>query len=645
MVSDSLRQNGGGTPERNSFGRDSNESVYLSITFTPGKTPAGWTETRTRERGHDLWPHPENPGLIADSDGYYDWAGRRLFLPDGSPDPDISGAYRYQTRPDLCDPNAPDSEPVSPRYEPMWLRHKPGDTWMIGGKPYDPDDPGPYGNPLWRPDRRTGRHRRGERPDPIPPWDWQDGDPEPPDFAATGIRWDAHDDWTPERIAASGKPEDGAGIIPERPAYKADRPSHDRTGQPPSLCDDITAYSGPGSNSADHIEPGWISGSCPDPDAFETDQPSRVRSNTDWAFIHRYSTDTGSVEPEIHDPGKADSDLPDRFPDRFPGRGNRHGRNVIRASDRFTSDRVSGSDPVSDGADDAENDQTRGERPWMPSERQRPTSRGPRPTPSRRPQFWDDQAQDQGRSAKPDRSNFRESTNEAEGGHGTWNTTGTVPHTQNSAGVEPAKAPTAEELYRFPGLRERAWADFLTDSRALYEEHLEPSAPDLRDRLAWFLHCVLWVLALGLIPAPQSNRTAPAPTGSTVHLPQPRTACATAQAATPGPARTLPEAARSEVSIGMAAAAFRAGAARGRQVARTAQPEPIAPRLPHLTFARQAGASAVPTPTAPGARAGQAFARWRPRSSEARPLPGAAQYIAKWERQFDLNDAFGRAVA
>jgi len=50
-------------------------------------------------------------------------------------------------------------------------RHRPGDTYLIGGKPYDPLDPGPW---LWnadadyRPDRRSGRHRRGELPDPIP---------------------------------------------------------------------------------------------------------------------------------------------------------------------------------------------------------------------------------------------------------------------------------------------------------------------------------------------------------------------------------------------------------------------------------------------------------------------------------------------
>lgn len=49
-------------------------------------------------------------------------------------------------------------------------RHRSGDTWLIGGKPHDPLDPGPWmWNPApdFQPDRRTGRHRRGELPDPI----------------------------------------------------------------------------------------------------------------------------------------------------------------------------------------------------------------------------------------------------------------------------------------------------------------------------------------------------------------------------------------------------------------------------------------------------------------------------------------------
>ncbi|WP_199044174.1 hypothetical protein, partial [Glycomyces salinus] len=72
----------------------------------------------------------------------------------------------------------PENDPSHPRYEPPHLRHRPGDTWQIGGKPFDIDDTGPYGNPLWRPDRRTGRHRRGELPDPLPPESAPEPEPE-----------------------------------------------------------------------------------------------------------------------------------------------------------------------------------------------------------------------------------------------------------------------------------------------------------------------------------------------------------------------------------------------------------------------------------------------------------------------------------
>ncbi|HEY1094446.1 MAG TPA: hypothetical protein VGE61_07065, partial [Glycomyces sp.] len=108
-----------------------------------------------------------------EGDGYYDWAGRRLFLADGEPDPMCPGAYRYQHNPACCDLEAPDSDPRSPRYEPMHLRHKPGDTWIIDtNRPYDPYDPGPYGSPGWYKDERTGRHRRDETPDPLPAEGW-----------------------------------------------------------------------------------------------------------------------------------------------------------------------------------------------------------------------------------------------------------------------------------------------------------------------------------------------------------------------------------------------------------------------------------------------------------------------------------------
>jgi hypothetical protein len=82
-------------------------------------------------------------------------------------DPDSPGAYRYD--PDSTDPTIRGSDPRSPRYEPPHLRHRPGDTWIIDrDRLHDPLDPGPYGSPGWYADKRTGRHRRGELPDPAP---------------------------------------------------------------------------------------------------------------------------------------------------------------------------------------------------------------------------------------------------------------------------------------------------------------------------------------------------------------------------------------------------------------------------------------------------------------------------------------------
>jgi hypothetical protein len=108
-----------------------------------------------------------------EGNGYYDWAGRRLFLVDGEPDPMCPGAYRYQHNPACCDLEAPDSDPRSPRYEPMHLRHRPGDTWIIDtNRPHDPFDPGPFGSPGWYKDERTGRHRRDESHDPLPAEGW-----------------------------------------------------------------------------------------------------------------------------------------------------------------------------------------------------------------------------------------------------------------------------------------------------------------------------------------------------------------------------------------------------------------------------------------------------------------------------------------
>ncbi|MDA1361705.1 hypothetical protein O1R50_18905 [Glycomyces luteolus] len=80
-------------------------------------------------------------------------------------DPNAPGAFRYDPEP--SDPTLPESDPRFPRYEPPHLRHRPGETWIIDReRPHVPLDPGSFGSPEWRPDTRTGRHRRGELPDP-----------------------------------------------------------------------------------------------------------------------------------------------------------------------------------------------------------------------------------------------------------------------------------------------------------------------------------------------------------------------------------------------------------------------------------------------------------------------------------------------
>lgn len=179
--------------------------------------PIGRNTQPDDPRHNRAYPHPENPGLIEQTDGFYDWAGRRLFLADGSPDPMTPGAYRYQTRPDLCDLTAHASDPASPYYEPPHLRHKPGDTWIIDrDRPHDPDDPGPFGSPDWRPDSRTGRHRRDELPDPIPPWEAAE-EAEESDAPEAGGEMPP---WRPRRrtSTAAQEPE------PEAPATPTGRP-------------------------------------------------------------------------------------------------------------------------------------------------------------------------------------------------------------------------------------------------------------------------------------------------------------------------------------------------------------------------------------------------------------------------------------
>ncbi|MDA1362673.1 hypothetical protein O1R50_23830 [Glycomyces luteolus] len=144
----------------------------------------------------------------SDQAGYYDWAGRRLFLADGEPDPTCPSAYRYQHHPACCDEEAPDSDPRSPRYEPMHLRHKPGDTWIIdANRPYDPFDPGPYGSPGWYKDERTGRHRRDETPDPLPAEAWVP--PKDAWFPGTA-EWPEPQAAQPDSEVRSDRPRDGA---------------------------------------------------------------------------------------------------------------------------------------------------------------------------------------------------------------------------------------------------------------------------------------------------------------------------------------------------------------------------------------------------------------------------------------------------
>ncbi|MEV3938746.1 hypothetical protein AB0K52_22585 [Glycomyces sp. NPDC049804] len=163
-------------------------------------------------RHNPAYPHPKNPGLFEEVDGFYDWADRRLFLSDGSPDPMTPGAYRYQTRPDLCLLDAADDDPWSPRYEPDHLRHKPGDDWLIDkNRPYDVLDPGPFGAPGWFPDRRTGRHRRDELPDPIPWWEIEE-DPEKAEWAEQAeALYDRRTRFTREREAREARQADLVG--------------------------------------------------------------------------------------------------------------------------------------------------------------------------------------------------------------------------------------------------------------------------------------------------------------------------------------------------------------------------------------------------------------------------------------------------
>jgi hypothetical protein len=203
-----------------------------------------------------------------EGDGYYDWAGRRLFLIDGEPDPMCPGAYRYQHNPAACDLEAPDSDPRSPRYEPIHLRHKPGDTWIIDtNRPYDPYDPGPFGSPGWYKDERTGRHRRDETPDPLPAESW---------IPPTNAWFPGTADW-PEPKAQRGSDErDGADRrppwgsrgrpVPSEPdePEEPQRPWGERAGRPrPSEDTESSPARRPwdrGDGGSDPGDAGWISG-------------------------------------------------------------------------------------------------------------------------------------------------------------------------------------------------------------------------------------------------------------------------------------------------------------------------------------------------------------------------------------------------
>lgn len=145
MVSPTIRSEWSGTARRNPYWRLAwAETVYSRSILGP--LPPSRELDR---RDNRAYPHPQNPGLIENADGYYDWAGRRLFLKNGEPDPDTPGAYRYQTRPDLTDLEAPDWDPMSPRYEPCW---------------------------------ETGRRRHSELSDLHPQSAWRQGDMSLPDF-------------------------------------------------------------------------------------------------------------------------------------------------------------------------------------------------------------------------------------------------------------------------------------------------------------------------------------------------------------------------------------------------------------------------------------------------------------------------------
>lgn len=119
------------------------------------------------------------------------------------------------------------NDPSSPYYEPDHLRHEPGDDWLIdGARPYDVLDPGPFGSPGWFPDRRTGRHRRDELPDPIT-WREVEEDPEKAEWSDHAeALYDRRTRLTREREAREGDHRETADR-PSAPGRGTDRDNTD----------------------------------------------------------------------------------------------------------------------------------------------------------------------------------------------------------------------------------------------------------------------------------------------------------------------------------------------------------------------------------------------------------------------------------
>jgi hypothetical protein len=457
-----------------------------------------------------------------DGDGYYDWAGRRLFLADGEPDPMCPGAYRYQHNPDCCDLEAPDSDPRSPRYEPMHLRHKVGDTWIIdANRPYDPFDPGPYGSPGWYKDERTGRHRRDETPDPLPAESWV-----PPAHA-----------WFP---GTADWPE------PAPARARSDRQSdHDhRDGSSGRGGADHRGDSEGRRGGADRPPP-WGSRSRPVPS--EPDEPE------------------APLRPWGERPGRLSPSEPDEPEAPLRSWGERPGRPV-------------------------------------PSEPDEPKDDSPRP------RFW------------PDSENPRGSSRAA--GDSGW-ISGAC-NTPTDHDTEPDDPPA----HRFSKLREDAFDRFIANSAGLRAAHFAPQKPYLRERAAWVLHWLAWVLTCGLV-------TMPAPLNQHQRHPEPHAAQPIPTQPGPGSRESEPEAVRADEVRPVND--FRDGATPA------AGPQPVeaeASRRPGAAIAAAIGGTraARRVIAARQTRTEHDLARAVRNSATRRPSP--RPYMATWEHAFDTNATF-----